>query len=133
MATKEEEISVEGEDAKDEISGSVSLIVKTNFGPIRRNRQNGLKNVECKICMKTMRNDHLKRHMKQHPDLMLMDEDEAYQEIRSRKQLHKEREKQQLMLDSIAHEMDAPRKCIEQDAELQGLKSLPTIDYDKVN
>ena len=89
MATKEEEIPVEDEDVKDDISGSVSLIVKTNFGPIRRRDRHT--NVECKICMKTMRSDHLKRHMKQHPDLMLMDEDEAYQEIRLRRQLHKER------------------------------------------
>ena len=37
MATKDEVISIEGDDVKDEISGSVSLIVKTNFGPIRRN------------------------------------------------------------------------------------------------
>ena len=28
--------------------------------------------------------------------------------------------------------MDAPRECIEQDAELHGLKPLPTVDYDEI-
>ena len=89
MASDKKEIYVGGDDVKEEVDvselsnsdvivkGEVStdIIVKdevfsdvsmssTNFGPIRRKRQNGLKNVECKICMKTMRSDTLKRHMK---------------------------------------------------------------------
>ena len=78
MATKEEVISVEGDYVKDGISGSVdvSLIVKTNFGPIRRKNYQRRK-VVCKICSKSMQANNLKRHMKQHSDLMSMDEDEA--------------------------------------------------------
>ena len=129
MAT--EERVIEGDDVKDEISGSVEVSFRTNIGPIRR-KSNRNKKVECKVCFKTMRIDNLKRHMKQHKNLYLMDEDERYQEMCYRKQLHKEREKQQLMIDAIAHEMDVPRECIEQDSVLNGLKPLPTVDDEEL-
>ena len=130
MADEQEVISVGG---GEDSSGSVdiSLSLKTNIGPIRR-RGDRHKIVECKICFKSIRSDNLKRHMKQHSDLMTMDEDEAYNEIRLRKQQHKEKQKQQLMLNSIVQEMDAPYECIEQDVELSGLKPLPIIDCDEV-
>lgn len=71
-----------------------------------------------------MRSDHLKRHMKQHPDLMSMNEDEVYHEIQLRRQ--------RLMLGRIAHELDAPRECIEQDIKLHGLTPLQSIDVKKL-
>ena len=54
-------------------------------------KHNGNKRTECKVCFKTMRNDNLRRHMKQHQDLMLMDEEEARREIHLRTQIYMEK------------------------------------------
>ena len=43
-----------------------------------------------------------------------------------------EKEKKQLLLDQIAHDMEAPQACIEQDTKLNGLKPLPNINYDEL-
>ena len=42
-----------------------------------KRKVNRHKNVACKVCLKTMRNDLLKWHMKQHADLMLTGEEEV--------------------------------------------------------
>ena len=128
---------VEGEDCDNgEISGSVSSNtsseeVNTKFGAIRR-RGNRNKKITCKICFKFIQSNHLTRHMKVHRDLYLMDEEEPRREIRLRKELYMEKEKKQLLLDTIAHDMEAPQACIEQDTKLNGLKPLPNINYDEL-
>ena len=92
-----EEIS---EDGVTNDAAEISIMVNTNFGPIKR-KGNRNKKVECKICLKTMQANHLSRHMKQHKDLYLLDEDEARQEIVLRKEIRREQEKKQLNLDGL--------------------------------
>ena len=112
MVSKE----VEGDIAKNEnvvssnSDASMDEVARfsTNFGPIRRNH-NRNKTIEFKICFRFMWNDNFKRHMAQHWDLYLMDGEEAHQEIRSQRQVYMEKEKQQLKLDLISHDMEVPR------------------------
>ena len=99
MATNKKENYVEGVDCIDEIvkyddssDTNTDEVASTNFGPIG-NRGNGLKKVECTICYKDMRSDNLKRHMTQHSDLMLMNEEEACLEIQLQKEVYEEGEK----------------------------------------
>ena len=99
----------------------VDGVPSKNFGNIKRKDERH-KKIQCKICFKTMQNNHSKRHMKQHPDLMPMDEDDARLELRSRRQVYEEKEKKQLKLDSIAREVGTPRECFEEDMKLHGLK-----------
>ena len=119
-----EEISKDG--VKNDTS-EISIMISTNFGPIKR-KGNRNKKVECKICLKTMQANHLSRHMKQHPKFQFMSEDEARQELRSRKQLYEEREKAHLKIELMAQEMKVPLECIEEDAKREGLTTLPSID-----
>ena len=49
------------------------------------------KTINCKVCFKTMRGNTLRRHMKQHPDLLLMDDDEARLELNVRRQAYEEK------------------------------------------
>ena len=46
------------------------------IGTIKR-KGNRNKRIECKVCFKIMQSNNVKWHMKQHPDLMIMDEDEV--------------------------------------------------------
>ena len=124
-----EEISEDG--VKNDAS-EISIMVTTNIGPIKRTHYQR-KKVECTICFKTMRSDTLKRHMKQHKDLYLLDEDEARQEIVLRKKIRREQETKQLNLERIANEEGASVECIEQDTKLHGLTPLPSIDNDEVH
>ena len=96
-----EEINKDG--VNNEISSEITIMILTNFGPIK-GKYYQRKKVECTICFKTMRSDTLKRHMKQHKDLYLLDEDEARQEIVLRKEIRREQEKKQFNLERIAKE-----------------------------
>ena len=48
------------------------------------------KQVECKVCLREMRSDNLKRHMLKHIELNTLDEDETYDEIKHRKKMREE-------------------------------------------
>ena len=95
----------------------------------KRNRN---KKIECKVCFKGMQSNHLKRHMKQHGDLLLMDEEDARLELNVRRQVYEDKETKQLKLDAIAHEVVETREFFEDDMKLHGLKPLITIDYEHV-
>ena len=43
--------------------------------------------VECNVCLRKMRSDTLKRHMRKHREIHTLDEDEIRDEIKRRKQL----------------------------------------------
>ena len=59
--------------------------VKISKKRVRTETRN--KKIECRVCLRKMRSDHLKRHMLTHHDLHTLDEDEVRDEIKRRKQL----------------------------------------------
>ena len=46
--------------------------------------QNRNKKVECDVCSKIMRSDHLKRHKQTHRDLLLLPDNEIKNELETR-------------------------------------------------
>ena len=54
--------------------------------------ENRHKMVLCDICKKSMRSDHLKRHMQVHKDLLLLPDDEIKEELRIRQQFKEKKE-----------------------------------------
>ena len=61
-------------------------------------RKNGNKSVQCKVCNKSIRSDHEKRHMGTHKDIMAMTDEEAREELRTRHatELHREERRQEI-------------------------------------
>ena len=43
------------------------------------------KEIECNVCLRKMRSDHIKRHMRKHRDLYSLDEGDIREEIKERK------------------------------------------------
>ena len=70
------------------------------------------KKVECKICLRKMRSDNLKRHMLKHRDLHDLDEDEIREEIKRRKKLRTTREEREKLIIDIAGEEGFPTKYL---------------------
>ena len=62
------------------------------------------KQVECKVCFRNMRSDHLTRHMRTHEILFTGGEDEMREEIRRIKQVRDERENQERAIQKMAEE-----------------------------
>ena len=70
--------------------------------------------VECKVCLRGMRSNNLKRHMLKHQNLYDLDEDEIRSEIKRRKKLGETREEQEQLINQIADEegytIEPPKK-----------------------
>ena len=66
------------------------------------------KQVECRVCLRRMRSDHLKRHMLKHRELHTLDEDEMRGEIKRRKKLQETREEREQLVRQIAEEEGLP-------------------------
>ena len=62
------------------------------------------KQVECKVCLRKMRSDNLKRHMLKHRELQELDEDEIRSEIKRRKELRETRQEREKLVKEIADE-----------------------------
>ena len=62
------------------------------------------KEIECNVCLRKMRSDNIKRHMKKHRELYMLDEDEIRNEIKRRKILHETREEREKLVQKIAQE-----------------------------
>ena len=77
-------------------------------------RKDRHKQVQCNVCFKTMRADHVMRHKKRHVDLYSMDEEEARVELRLRKEAYRERERHKQEIISIAQMEDIPTQCYEE-------------------
>ena len=69
--------------------------------------------VECTVCFRKMRSDHLKRHMRKHRDLYSLDENGMREEIKERKRKHEDREARKQLVLEIAQQENAPLECIE--------------------
>ena len=66
------------------------------------------KQVECKVCLRNMRSNTLKRHMLKHRELHTLDEDEIHDEIKRRKKLRETREEREQLVRKIAEEEGLP-------------------------
>ena len=64
--------------------------------------------VECKICLRKMQSNNLKRHMLKHRELHTLDEDEIREEIKRRKKLRATREEREQLVRQIAEEEGLP-------------------------
>ena len=80
-------------------------ITKKRFRTETRNKQ-----VECKVCLRTMRSNYLKRHMLKHRKLHSLDEGEIREEIKRRKQLRETREDREQLVRQIAGEEGFPEE-----------------------
>ena len=69
--------------------------------------------VECTVCFRMMRSDHLKRHMRKHRDLYSLDENGMREEIKERKRKYEDREERKRLVLEIVQQENAPLECIE--------------------
>ena len=68
--------------------------------------QNRNKKVECDVCSKIMRSDHLKRHKQIHRDLLSLPDNEIKNELETRQEIKKKREEKIQKIEEIAKEND---------------------------
>ena len=70
------------------------------------------KEVGCKICLRKMRSDNLKRHMLKHCELHTLGEDEIRHKIKRRKKLREIKEERKQLVRNIADEEGlSPEYC----------------------
>ena len=87
---KDENITLINQEKKD---------IPSKLRPGNRHRK-----VECKVCLRTMHSNNLKRHILKHRELYMLDEGEIRNEIKRRKILHETREEREKLLQKIAQE-----------------------------
>ena len=76
--------------------------------------KNRNKKVQCKVCGRCIRSDHMKRHSWTHQDILTMPEDEAREELRRRNDNCLEREEKYQKLEEIAQQEEIDiSNCIE--------------------
>ena len=73
--------------------------------------KNRNKKVQCMICSRCIRSDHLKRHAHTHKDLFTMTEDEVREELQKRKSSHLQREANRQKVIEIAQQENIPIEC----------------------
>ena len=101
---KEEVEEVDPSDMQGEIDdGDNARLTKKRFRTETKNKQ-----VDCKVCLRKMRSDNLKRHMLKHRELYSLDEDEIREEIKRRKGLRETREEREQLVRQIAEEEGFP-------------------------
>ena len=81
------------------------------------------KNVECMICLRKMRSDTLKRHIRKHRDIYSLNEKDMREEIKERKRQYDNKEARKRLVREIALQENAPMSCIEED-QGYGVKTL---------
>ena len=84
---------------EDESVTVVKLERNSKARPGNRHRK-----IECKVCLRVMHSQNLKRHMLKHRELYVLDEDEIREEIKRRKILHETREEREKLIKKIAEE-----------------------------
>ena len=76
--------------------------------------KNRNKKMQCKVCGRCVRSDHMKRHARTHQDILTMSEEEAREELRRRNDCFLEREEKFQKLEEIAHQEEIDiSNCIE--------------------
>ena len=74
------------------------------------------KQAECKVCLRRMRSNNLKRHMLKHRELHTLDEDEIRDEIKRRKKLRETRKDREQLIRQIAEEEGLPAEYCDMEA-----------------
>ena len=78
------------------------------------NQKDRHKKIQCKVCGRCVRSDHMKRHARTHQDILTMSEDEAREELRRRNDCFLEREEKFQKLEEIAQQEEIDiSNCIE--------------------
>ena len=90
-------------ESQDDLMLNESIIIETIPQTIDRHKE-----AECKVCLRRMRSNNLKRHMLKHRELHTVDEDEIRNEIKRRKKLRKIREDREQLVRKIAEEEGLP-------------------------
>ena len=101
-------------------------------------RESRHKTVRCTICRKSMRSNHLKRHMQTHKDLLSMSEDEVRDELRARHANEKLREQHHQKIRKIADQENVPIALCNDVLENNGFQTMQeegmtiNIPYDMI-
>jgi len=110
-----------------------NLVVKVNSRSKNRN-----KTVECRVCLRVMKSDKLKRHMKTHRDIFHLDDDEVRSEIKRRKKIYETNEERIQYVKKIADEegydfnnIDKDKKNLRESMLQDNKDYLETIDMGK--
>ena len=89
----------------DEVNSTeLTLVKKEKTGKTKSRSADRHKTIECTVCFRKMRTDHLIRHMRTHQKIFTLKEDEMRNEIRRFKQVRDERENQERATQKIAEE-----------------------------
>ena len=82
--------------------------------------QNRHRKVECDVCSKRMRSDHLKRHKKIHKDLLSIPDDKLKAELKRRQKIKKQQEEKIQKVVEIVKENDLalPEEIVSKKSEL---------------
>ena len=112
----------------EEINSTVKSKFNENVAEARK--KNYHKPAMCGACGKWMRDDTMKRHMKTHGDLTdLKDDDAIRSELKKRKDMLEERERQREKVKKIAEEVGASPSCYEQ--SFPNIRSHIPINFDE--
>ena len=98
--------------------GDNARLTKKRFRTETKNKQ-----VECKVCLRKMRSDTIKRHIKKHRDLYSLNENDMREEIKERKRQYDIMEERKRLVREIAQQEGTPLECIE-DQTVRDTKTL---------
>ena len=84
-----------------------------------KKRSNGNRMVRCKVCAKSIRSDHVKRHSRTHKDFMSMSTVEAHDEVRARHQAALAREEKRQEVEQFAIKEGIPLEFCANDDGVQ--------------
>ena len=102
----------------------VKLVQKKMKGQAKSVNRN--KTVECKVCFRKMRSDHLKQHMKTHLKIFTLKEEEMREEIKEIIHIRNERRNHERAIQKIADEEGiSPENC--------GINVSNTLPQDEVS
>ena len=77
--------------------------------------------VKCKICDKSIRSDHVKRHSHTHKELYALDVNDMREEIKERKRQYENREERKRSVREIAQQEGTSLECIGEQTSLAAL------------
>ena len=100
MSTREESIQL--------VTPHEKMDVRLRNKRVRTETTN--KQVKCKVCLRKMRSDNLKRHMLKHRKLHSLNEDEIHEEVKRRKKLRETIQEQ--LVRQIADEEGLPPSIV---------------------
>ena len=111
------------DNSEDTSNLSVTVTATTKSRSTDRHKQ-----AECKVCLRNMRSNTLKRHMLKHRELHTLDENEIHDEIKRRKKLRETREEREQLVRKIAEEEGLPLEY----CDIEVLDALKPVSIEKL-